>query len=76
LNTYCEGRCAGLAWKDHGDWYGGNVLACQQAQARFEHQHPGQTAPQTPLQAKMGLRDHGAVRASNGRTQPIPLLGV
>lgn len=52
INCYCEGRCAGLAWKEHGDPYGGNALACQQAQARFEQQNPGQRAPQTPLQAR------------------------
>jgi radical SAM protein with 4Fe4S-binding SPASM domain len=52
INRYCEGRCAGLGWKEHGDPYGGNALACQQAQARYEQQNPGQKAPQTPLQAR------------------------
>lgn len=50
--AYCEGRCAGLAWKQHGDLYGADLVACQQAQARYQQQHPGQTAPQTPLQAR------------------------
>ena len=76
INRYCEGRCAGLAWKEHGDLYGGNVLACQQAQARFEHQNPGLQAPQTPLQARMQTQGNAAPKASNGRMQPIPLLGV
>ena len=76
INRYCEGRCAGLAWKEHGDLYGGNILACQQAQARFEHQNPSLQAPQTPLQAKMQTQGNAAPKASNGRMQPIPLLGV
>ncbi len=53
INTYCEGRCAGLAWKEHGDPYGGHSLACQQAQARYEQQNPGQQAPSTPLQTRL-----------------------
>jgi len=52
INSYCEGRCAGLAWKEHGDAYGGHTLACQHAQARFAQQHPGQPVPETPLQAR------------------------
>lgn len=63
INRYCEGRCAGLAWKEHGDPYGGHSLACQQAQARYEEQHPGLQAPSTPLQARMasqGLATHSA----------------
>ena len=35
INRYCEGRCSGLALKEHGDLYGGHLLACQQAQARY-----------------------------------------
>ncbi len=54
INAYCEGRCAGLAWKAHGDLYGPDPVACRQAQARFEQQNPGQKAPQTPLQARRG----------------------
>lgn len=51
LERYCEGRCAGIAWKDHGDLYGGHVLACWQAQARYAQQHPGERAPETqPLE--------------------------
>jgi radical SAM protein with 4Fe4S-binding SPASM domain len=53
INRYCEGRCAGLAWKEHGDLYGGHSLACQHAQARYEQLHPGQLAPRTPLQARL-----------------------
>ena len=49
LQTYCEGRCAGIAWKNHGDLYGGHTLACWQAQARFMQQHPGAPVPTTPL---------------------------
>ncbi len=59
INRYCEGRCAGLAWKEHGDLYGGHSLACQQAQARFEQLHPGQRAPQTPLQARSPVHSNG-----------------
>jgi radical SAM protein with 4Fe4S-binding SPASM domain len=76
ITTYCEGRCAGLAWKEHGDLYGGHSLACQHAQARYEYQHPGERAPQTPLQARFSARGHGAIKASNGGAQPIPLYGL
>jgi radical SAM protein with 4Fe4S-binding SPASM domain len=56
INAYCEGRCAGLAWKRDGDLYGADLVACAQAQARYQQQHPGQIAPQTPLQAKRTAR--------------------
>jgi radical SAM protein with 4Fe4S-binding SPASM domain len=56
INAYCEGRCAGLAWKQHGDIYGADLVACQQAQARYQQQHPGEIAPQTPLQARNAAR--------------------
>jgi AdoMet-dependent heme synthase len=49
LRRYCEGRCAGLAWKERGDFYGGHTLACRQAQARYTQQHPGLPVPATPL---------------------------
>ncbi len=52
INRYCEGRCAGLAWKEHGDLYGGHTLACWQAQARYTQQHGGGPAPETPWQAR------------------------
>lgn len=77
INAYCEGRCSGLAWKEHGDLYGGQSLACQQAQARFEQQNPGQIAPQTPLQARR--RQTGTplpTSTHGGQRQSIPLLGV
>ena len=32
INRYCEGRCAGLAWKEHGDPYGGHSLFFFQAE--------------------------------------------
>ena len=52
LQSYCEGRCAGLAWKEHGDMYGPHALACQQAQARFISLHPDRPAPPaTPLES-------------------------
>jgi radical SAM protein with 4Fe4S-binding SPASM domain len=51
LNVYCEGRCAGLAWKERGDLFAGHTLACQHAQARYAQQHPGQPAPETPVRA-------------------------
>ncbi len=53
INAYCEGRCAGLAWKEHGDPYGGHTLACRHAQARYAQQHPGAPIPETPLQASV-----------------------
>jgi radical SAM protein with 4Fe4S-binding SPASM domain len=52
LSAYCEGRCAGLAWKEHGDLYGGNTLACRHAQARFAQQHPCRPIPNTPFQTR------------------------
>jgi len=52
LVRYCKGRCAGLAWKEHGDLYGGHSLACRQAQARYAQQHPGAPLPETPWQAR------------------------
>jgi radical SAM protein with 4Fe4S-binding SPASM domain len=77
INRYCEGRCSGLAWKEHGDPYGGHSLACQQAQARFEQQHPGQRAPQTPLQARTPFVSSHVHPPSNGHSrQPIPLVGA
>jgi AdoMet-dependent heme synthase len=49
LSPYCEGRCAGLAWKEHGDPYGGHTLACWHAQARYGQLHPGEALPDTPV---------------------------
>lgn len=51
LLSYCEGRCAGLSWKETGDPYRGHTLACRHAQARFEQQHPGAAVPDTPFLA-------------------------
>jgi AdoMet-dependent heme synthase len=48
INAHCEGRCAGIAWKEHGDPYGAHTLACRQAQARYAQQHPGEAVPDTP----------------------------
>lgn len=56
IRLYCEGRCAGLAWKEHGDPYGAHRLACQHAQARFAQLHPSQPIPETPLQARFALK--------------------
>lgn len=53
INSYCEGRCSGLAWKEHGDLWGGHSLACQHAQARYAQVHPGADIPETPLQARL-----------------------
>lgn len=53
LAAYCEGRCAGLAWKESGDPYAGHLLACQHAQARYAEQHPGAAIPKTPVQARL-----------------------
>lgn len=81
INNYCEARCAGLAWKEHGDIYTGHATACLHARARFEAQHPGETAPETPLQVKLATKaktvpGSSTVRPSNRQMQPIPLLGV
>ncbi len=64
IARYCEGRCSGLAWKEHGDLYGGHTLACRHAQARFRQQHGGAAAPETPLQAR--LRSRAATGRRNG----------
>lgn len=72
LNTYCEGRCAGLAWKESGDPYAGHTLACQQAQARFAQQHPGAPIPETALQRRLRT-DPDSLRRPALR-QPIPLV--
>ena len=45
INAYCEGRCAGLAWKDHGDPYGGHTLACQHAAGPLRPTAPRRTDP-------------------------------
>ena len=70
IQTYCEGRCAGLAWKEHGDLFGGHSLACYQAQARFAQSHSGQPIPETPLQAR--LRNRAADPAFD-QAEIIPL---
>ncbi len=56
IRAYCEGRCAGLAWKESGDLYRGHALACQHAQARFSQQQPGEPIPETPVQARLRNR--------------------
>jgi radical SAM protein with 4Fe4S-binding SPASM domain len=53
ISAWCEGRCAGLAWKESGDPYLGHALACRHAQARYMQQHPGEAIPQTPAQARL-----------------------
>ncbi len=53
INRFCEGRCAGLAWKDHGDLFGANLLACRQAGARYAERHPDRAIPLTPLLMRM-----------------------
>jgi len=72
INRYCEGRCSGLAWKEHGDLYGGHSLACSQAQARFAQIHPNQMIPETPLQARLRRGEITLVEPTNG--QPIVLV--
>ena len=71
INTYCEGRCSGLAWKEHGDLYGGHTLACQHAQARYAQQHPGAPIPETPLQARLAAQPATSKEAHG---QPIHLF--
>jgi radical SAM protein with 4Fe4S-binding SPASM domain len=75
INAYCEGRCAGLAWKESGDLFAGNTLACAQAQARFAQVHPGKPVPQTPLQAKQAALGGSPVERGPVR-QSIPLLNL
>ncbi len=75
INAYCEGRCAGLAWKESGDLYAGNTLACTQAQARFAQLHPGEPIPETPLQVKHASSGSQAARRGSLR-QAIPLLNL
>lgn len=72
INRYCEGRCSGLALKEHGDLYGGHLLACQQAQARFASIFPEESVPVTPLQTRLQGPSANRSRPSTG--QPIPLL--
>lgn len=72
INRYCEGRCSGLAWKEHGDLYGAHMLACQQAQARFSSIFPGEPIPETPLQARLANNLNPVSSAPVG--QQIPLL--
>lgn len=72
INRYCEGRCSGLAFKEHGDLYGGHLLACQQAQARFASIFPAEPVPVTPLQAR--LNRSPVNRSRSPASQPIPLL--
>jgi AdoMet-dependent heme synthase len=77
INSYCEGRCAGLAWKDHGDMYGGHAVACRQAQARYAQVNPGLPIPETPLQEKarveQPVREETLIPAP--ALQPIHLVG-
>ncbi len=49
LQTYCEGRCSGAAWKERGDLYAPHTLACRQAQARYHSLHPTAPTPSPPL---------------------------
>lgn len=56
ISAYCEGRCAGLAWKEDGDPYAGHLLACRHAQARYAEQHPGEAIPETPVQMRIRQR--------------------
>ena len=64
---YCEGRCSGLAWKEHGDLYAGHTLACSHAQARYAEQHPGAPIPETPVQVR--LRESGSADAQGNATE-------
>lgn len=70
IARYCEGRCSGLAWKERGDLYGGHTLACRQAQARYQQQHAGETAPDTPWLSAQRLR--GPAGQHSG--EPIKLI--
>ncbi len=70
IQAYCEGRCAGLAFKEHGDLYGGHTLACQQAQARFAQLHPDTPIPETPLQGRLS---RGMAHPAFNQADVIPL---
>lgn len=82
INRYCEGRCSGLAWKEHGNLYRGHSLACLQAQARFAQVHPNNPIPTTPLQTRLGSRPTRSSSApthpadSNRLTSPIALVDL
>lgn len=61
LLAYCEGRCAGISFKETGDYYRGHTLACAHAQARFKQQHPRARCPKTPF-----LAEHRTPRGEPG----------
>ncbi len=71
INAYCEGRCAGLAWKENGNPYAGHTLACRHAQARYAQQHPDAAIPETPLQAR---RRSGRAERRPPTTHPLHLF--
>jgi radical SAM protein with 4Fe4S-binding SPASM domain len=83
IQPYCEGRCAGIAWKDHGDLYGGHMLACWQALARYSQQHLGEAISTTPLLEKAAGRivdpaivpSCQSVSLVDGQSTPGPLSG-
>lgn len=72
LSRYCEGRCAGLAWKEHGDLYAGHSLACRHAQARYAQQHPSVPPPETPWQARRRQSGGGGGSARGSAAHPPP----
>jgi len=71
LIEYCEGRCAGLAFKESGDWLAADTLACYQAQARFAHLHPERAVPTTPHLAKLE-----SMSESVASTQPVHVYPI
>lgn len=70
LIDYCAGRCAGVAFKESGDWLAGDSLACRQAQAYFAHRHPDRPIPTPPRLVRATA--NGPERPSPDR-QPIVL---
>ncbi len=73
LIEYCEGRCAGLAFKESGDWLAPDTLACHQAQARFAHLHSDRTIPTTPHLAKLNLASDAVASPRSLHVHPIDL---
>ena len=75
LADYCEGRCAGLAFKESGDWLASDSLACRQAQAHFAFLHPGRDIPAPSRPIGSDALSGGATvgHQPRRRSQPITL---
>lgn len=74
LQEYCEGRCAGVAFKESGDWLAADSLACRQAQAHYVYLHPESAVPTTPFLSKLSAIPAGDTVTPPVHTQPIDLI--